>query len=89
MLFPLFLGKNVHAKQFKNSMTWLNNSMKKNAQLIRGGKVFALFYEEGQGGGLTFWLVGLLRFDPVEGVIHKGRDPQGQCDFWGSALGHE
>lgn len=40
---------------------------------MQAGNMVALLYEasEGHGGGLTFWLVGFLRFDPVKGVIHK------------------
>lgn len=40
---------------------------------MQEGNVVALLYKasEGHMGGLTFWLVGFLRFDPVEGVIHK------------------
>lgn len=40
---------------------------------MRDGNVVALLYKasEGHKGGLTFWLEGFLRFDPVEGVIHK------------------
>lgn len=48
---------------------------------MRKGNVVALLYKasEGHMGGLTFWLVGFLKFDPVEGVIHK--------ELWGEVLG--
>ena len=73
VLFGLcnFCMKNVHAKQFKNPITPLNKSLKKSP--MQEGNVVALLYKasEGHMWGLTFWLVGFLRFDPVEGVIHK------------------
>lgn len=41
--------------------------------MMQEGNVVALLYKasEGHMGGLTFWLVGFLRLDPAEGVIHK------------------